>query len=167
VHSPVQIVKAIWPANSLTPRSNFVCLQTTHQLHQSKDLDSERTSRLRDNKRRHRARKKEYVQDLESKLAEYREQGVLATKEVQVAAQKVIRENAKLREMLRQTGYSAEDIDNWVNQDGSGEHGLGTTMLNEVCLDHPHSRTSSLRLAGDGKLVDGKFPGKGNLAVSV
>jgi hypothetical protein len=85
---------------------------------------------------------------------------VQATKEVQVAAQRIIRENAKLREMLRQTGYSAKAVDNWVNQDGSGEHGLGTTRFNEVCLDHPQSRTFSLRLAGDSKLVDGKFPSK-------
>ncbi|KAF2188550.1 hypothetical protein K469DRAFT_703135 [Zopfia rhizophila CBS 207.26] len=84
--------------------------------HQEKN--SERASRVRDNKRRHRARQKEYVLDLERRLADAREQGIQATKEVQFAAQRVARENAKLRDLLRQTGYTDNAIDTWV-----GEHG--------------------------------------------
>jgi len=64
------------------------------------------------------------VQDLESKIAEYREQGVQATKEVQVAAQKVVRENARLKELLRRVGYSDGAIEKWVNYEESGEHAV-------------------------------------------
>jgi len=130
--------------------------RTTHPLHQSKDPDSERTSRFRDNKRRHRARKKEYVQDLETKLAEYREQGVQATKEVQVAAQRIIRENAKLRELLRRTGYSAEAIDNWINQDGPGEHVLGIARRNEEMAS---SSTESLQSPSGERMPSHNYTG--------
>ncbi|KAH8727069.1 hypothetical protein GQ44DRAFT_704482 [Phaeosphaeriaceae sp. PMI808] len=75
------------------------------------------TLRARDNKRRHRARQKEYVLDLERRVAVTREQGVQATKEVQLAAQRVTRENVKLRDLLRRTGYADSVIDAWVRED--------------------------------------------------
>jgi hypothetical protein len=76
--------------------------------------NAEHTLRVRDNKRRHRARQKEYVLDLERRVAATREHGVQATKEVQLAAQRVTRENVKLRELLRRSGYSNCAIDAWV-----------------------------------------------------
>ncbi|KAF2477484.1 uncharacterized protein BDR25DRAFT_338335 [Lindgomyces ingoldianus] len=78
------------------------------------DLKPDRASRMRENKRRHRARKREYLSDLEQKLAQVREQGVQATKEVQLAAQKVSRENARLRELLRQVGVADHIVDDWA-----------------------------------------------------
>jgi hypothetical protein len=56
--------------------------------------------------------------DLERRVAATREQGVQVTKEVQLAAQRVTRENAKLRDLLRKTGYTDDVIDVWVKQDG-------------------------------------------------
>lgn len=82
------------------------------------ETNAERTSRMSDNKRRHRTRQKEYVADLERRVAETREQGVQVTKEVQFAAQRVARENAKLRDLLRRTGYTEDVIDAWVRADG-------------------------------------------------
>ncbi|EEU33635.1 uncharacterized protein NECHADRAFT_19942, partial [Fusarium vanettenii 77-13-4] len=64
-----------------------------------------------ENKRRYRARRKEYVSDLERRLAEAREQGVKATTEVQSAARKVVEENGQLRDLLRLAGFADEDID--------------------------------------------------------
>jgi hypothetical protein len=90
-----------------------------------RETEAERASRVRDNKRRHRARQKEYVVDLERKVAESREQGIQATKEVQLAAQRVARENAKLRELLSSIGYTNAAIDAWVRGDEAvqdGEH---------------------------------------------
>jgi hypothetical protein len=83
----------------------------------SQDKNTDHTSRARDNKRRHRARQKEYVLDLERRLAVTREQGVQATKEVQLAAQRVTRENVKLRDLLRRTGYTNSAIDAWIRDD--------------------------------------------------
>ncbi|KAH8657276.1 hypothetical protein BGZ61DRAFT_371602, partial [Ilyonectria robusta] len=82
-----------------------------------------RTLRLTENKRRYRARRKEYVADLERMLKEARERGVQATKEVQLAAQQVVQENARLRELLGLAGFSHEDVDAWVKQGGSGSRG--------------------------------------------
>ncbi|KAF1994083.1 hypothetical protein P154DRAFT_502440 [Amniculicola lignicola CBS 123094] len=81
------------------------------------ETKNERASRVRDNKRRHRARQKEYIADLERRGEETRERGVQVTKEVQLAAQKVLRENGKLRDLLRRTGYTDHAIDVWVRED--------------------------------------------------
>lgn len=80
--------------------------------------NTDHASRARDNKRRHRARQKEYVLDLEQKVAEARERGVHATKEVQVAAQRVARENANLKDLLRRIGYTDDAIGAWLREDG-------------------------------------------------
>ncbi|KAK5663844.1 hypothetical protein OQA88_47 [Cercophora sp. LCS_1] len=72
-----------------------------------------KTLRLTENKRRYRARRKEYISDLEARLVEAREQGVQATKEVQLAARQVVAENERLRELLRLSGFSDTDIDAW------------------------------------------------------
>lgn len=58
--------------------------------------------------------------ELESKLAEAREAGIQATKEVQLAARQVVHENGRLRELLRLVGFADEDIDVWA---GCGENG--------------------------------------------
>ncbi|KXJ96204.1 hypothetical protein Micbo1qcDRAFT_158423 [Microdochium bolleyi] len=83
-----------------------------------------RTSRLSENKRRHRARRKEYVADLERRLAESRQHGVQATREVQLAAQLVDRENASLRQLLNLAGFRHEEISAWLRLvSSSGEPG--------------------------------------------
>jgi hypothetical protein len=56
------------------------------------------------------------VLDLERRLAQAREHGIQATKEVQVAAQRVATENAKLRGLLWEIGYSDGMIDAWINE---------------------------------------------------
>ncbi len=88
----------------------------------------ERATRIRNNKRRQRARQQEYVRNLEHQLAELREKGVQATKEVQLAAQRVARENVRLRELLRQSGFDDERIDTFLQgkQPGCGTTNSGT-----------------------------------------
>lgn len=81
------------------------------------ETSAECSSRIRDNKRRHRARQKEYVLELQRTVAETRERGVQVTKEVQIAAQGVARENAKLRDLLRWAGYTDDVVDAWVKGD--------------------------------------------------
>ncbi|OCK90507.1 uncharacterized protein K441DRAFT_666216 [Cenococcum geophilum 1.58] len=96
------------------------------------EMNSERAARVRDNKRRHRARHKEYVFDLERRVAETREHGVQATKEVQLAAQRVARENAKLRDLLRRIGYADNAIDAWVKEDGCLNDGERHQLMLEL-----------------------------------
>lgn len=57
-------------------------------------------TRVRDNQRRSRARQKEYIRDLESKLQTYERQGVQASLEIQAAARSVLDENRRLRALL-------------------------------------------------------------------
>ncbi len=55
-------------------------------------------ARVRDNQRRSRARRKEYLQELESKLRKCEALGVQASVDIQLAARGVSEENARLRE---------------------------------------------------------------------
>ncbi|RYP59367.1 hypothetical protein DL771_010906 [Monosporascus sp. 5C6A] len=87
--------------------------------------DAAKTSRLTENKRRYRARRKEYVSDLERRLAEAREQRLKATTEVQLAARKVAVENGRLRELLRLAGFGDEDIDAWTRRENCGDNENG------------------------------------------
>lgn len=70
------------------------------------------------------------MSDLETKLAEAREQGVQATKEVQRAAQHVILKNGRLRDLLRLAGFSDADIDSWL---GAGYGGSGGGANESSC----------------------------------
>ncbi len=82
--------------------------------------DAARTARLTENKRRYRARQKEYVADLERRLAEARAQGIRATTQVQLAARKVAAENGRLRELLRLAGFDDDEMDLWAQREGCG-----------------------------------------------
>lgn len=55
-------------------------------------------ARIRENQRRSRARRKEYLQYLEQKLRKCEQAGVKASVDIQLAARKVVEENQKLRE---------------------------------------------------------------------
>ncbi|KAL8953638.1 MAG: hypothetical protein Q9183_007321, partial [Haloplaca sp. 2 TL-2023] len=62
------------------------------------------TIRIRDNQRRSRARRKEYILELETKVRGYEHQGVEVAAEIQAAARRVVEMNRHLREeveMLR------------------------------------------------------------------
>jgi hypothetical protein len=88
--------------------------------------DAARTSRLTENKRRYRARRKEYVADLERRLEEVRVQGINATAQVQLAARRVVEENKRLRDLLQLAGFTANDIDLWAKNE-HGENKAGGT----------------------------------------
>jgi len=77
---------------------------------------STRTTRVRDNKRNYRTRQKEYVAELEKTVREFRTQGVEATKEVQLSAQKVLQENARLRQLLRQHGIDCNKVETAISK---------------------------------------------------
>ncbi|KAH7318249.1 hypothetical protein B0I35DRAFT_478773 [Stachybotrys elegans] len=68
------------------------------------------STRIRDNQRRSRARRKEYLEDLQRKIHEYERRGVEATREMQQAARSVALENQKLRVLLGRYGVSEDDI---------------------------------------------------------
>ncbi|KAM4063265.1 hypothetical protein HRG_013835 [Hirsutella rhossiliensis] len=67
-------------------------------------------ARIRDNQRRSRARRREYVEDLKRRLRVYETQGIEASTEVQMAARRVAEENKQLQELLNRHGISDDHI---------------------------------------------------------
>ncbi|KAK9452448.1 hypothetical protein V1511DRAFT_200842 [Dipodascopsis uninucleata] len=72
------------------------------------------STRIRDNQRRSRARRKEYVTDLEERLRRYESLGVEATYEVQAAGRKVAADNALLRSLLRHHGVAETEVQEYL-----------------------------------------------------
>jgi len=71
-------------------------------------------ARIRDNQRRSRARRKEYLQELESRLRQCELQGIEASSEIQMAARRVADENKKLRGLLAQHGVADDTIEGYL-----------------------------------------------------
>jgi hypothetical protein len=71
-------------------------------------------ARIRDNQRRSRARRKEYLQELEARLRQCELQGIEASSEIQMAARRVADENKKLRALLAQQGIGEENIEAYL-----------------------------------------------------
>ncbi|ODA76255.1 hypothetical protein RJ55_08100 [Drechmeria coniospora] len=71
-------------------------------------------ARIRDNQRRSRARKKEYLQDLERRVRLWELYGTEASAEIQMAARKVAEENKQLRCLLNRYGVGDEYIHHYL-----------------------------------------------------
>ncbi|EXV04958.1 hypothetical protein E5D57_011732 [Metarhizium anisopliae] len=71
-------------------------------------------ARIRDNQRRSRARRREYLQELEQRLRVCELQGIEASAEVQMAARRVADENTQLRELLNRYGVTNEYITHYL-----------------------------------------------------
>ncbi|KAF9035046.1 hypothetical protein BDZ89DRAFT_1130509 [Hymenopellis radicata] len=67
-------------------------------------------TRIRDNQRRSRQRKKEYVASLEARIAEYEKNGVQANVTLQQKARSVLEENKVLRKLLERAGVPDSEI---------------------------------------------------------
>ncbi|KXT13865.1 hypothetical protein AC579_6903 [Pseudocercospora musae] len=72
-------------------------------------------ARIRDNQRRSRARRKEYLQELETKWRRCEQVGIEASAEIQAAARKVVDENKRLRALLVRHGISPDPEINHVS----------------------------------------------------
>lgn len=77
-------------------------------------------SRLRENQRRSRARKKEYLLSLEARFQACQRTGIEANIDIQIAAKKVVRENLILRGMLKMRGVSDGEIEKTLKDGGEG-----------------------------------------------
>ncbi|KAM7206838.1 hypothetical protein V8F20_002544 [Naviculisporaceae sp. PSN 640] len=71
-------------------------------------------ARIRENQRRSRARRREYVQELEQRLRLVEIQGIEASAEIQVVARKVAEENKKLRVLLNKNGITNDAIESFL-----------------------------------------------------
>lgn len=77
----------------------------------SEPQDPNSLNRIRNNQRKSRARKKEYLQELESKLRKYESMGVEASLEIQASARLVAEENRRLRALLQSLGVVSQETE--------------------------------------------------------
>lgn len=83
-------------------------------------------SRIRDNQRRSRARRKAHLEEIEQRLRICQTKGVEASAEIQRAARKVAEENRALRLLLNRHGVGDEEIRLFLRGiGGKGEDGEG------------------------------------------
>jgi len=82
-------------------------------------------ARIRDNQRRSRARRKEYLQELEARLRQCELQGIEASSEIQMAARRVADENKKLRGLLAQHGVSEDNVENYLQTSPTSDTMMG------------------------------------------
>ncbi|MCJ1441462.1 MAG: hypothetical protein MMC23_001951 [Stictis urceolatum] len=71
-------------------------------------------ARNRDNQRRSRARRQDYIKELEQRICEHELAGIRATTKVQAAAQKVVNQNSSLRALLESLGVTVEQVDQFL-----------------------------------------------------
>ncbi|THW30796.1 hypothetical protein D6D25_05835 [Aureobasidium pullulans] len=105
-------------------------------------------ARIRDNQRRSRARRKEYLQELETKYRSCEAVGAEASAEIQAAARKVLDENKRLRRLLRQQGFSDADIDG-PDHDEYASSPSAVEMLDVMLVTRKPCRPSSVGGCGD------------------
>ena len=90
------------------------------------------------NQRLSRARRKDYIASLKEKVQQYEKEGVQVTKEVQMAAQRVVAENEKLRALLRESGFEEGKIGELlrVSQEGTdvGRRYIPSRMKQKVAI---------------------------------
>lgn len=77
-------------------------------------------NRIRDNQRRSRARRKEYLQAAKQRLQDFERAGVTASAEIQAAARKVVEENVLLRSLLRRHGVTDVEISEHLRNNSEG-----------------------------------------------
>ncbi|XP_044718744.1 uncharacterized protein HRG_01586 [Hirsutella rhossiliensis] len=99
-------------------------------------------ARIRDNQRRSRARRREYVQDLKRRLREYETQGIEASTEVQMAARRVAEENKQLQELLNRHGISDDQITRFLQ---SGTLPLDSNQGQPFHAEDPSAAVQSLQ----------------------
>ena len=97
--------------------------------------EKQNLARIRDNQRRSRARRKEYLQELEARLRQCELQGIEASAEIQVAARRVADENRKLRGLLAQHGIPDDHVEAYIQSSPtadsviSGQYGNTSTAV--------------------------------------
>jgi hypothetical protein len=103
-------------------------------------------SRNREIQRRSRARRKDYIADLERRVWEYQREGIKATAEVQAAARKVAEENYLLHSLLAKHGISTEEIKEHLQGNRPASLGLDSNaaeMVTRVGQPQNHNNSQS------------------------
>ena len=84
--------------------------------HHSSLATSTNPVRVRENQRRSRARRKEYLKELEARLRSYESLGVQASMDIQLSARAVLAENTRLREENAQLRNENEKLNQTLEE---------------------------------------------------
>ncbi|CAL5867395.1 uncharacterized protein PFLUO_LOCUS1614 [Penicillium psychrofluorescens] len=77
----------------------------------------DRRARIRDNQRKSRARKQEYIQELEHQVAQCKQQAQQSDIDHRITVQKLQAENRRLKDRLTSLGFSPASIEQCLQQD--------------------------------------------------
>lgn len=107
-------------------------------------------TRVRNNQRRCRARRRDYIQELESRLHSCESTGIEPdTKTYQKTVDKLVHENRRLRELLDQVGVSEDSVKSHL-----GEHDLVRASSGlSTATDMNKVQDAELEATLDGKAV--------------
>jgi hypothetical protein len=98
--------------------------------------------RNREIQRRSRARRKDYIEDLEKRVRQYERDGIKVTAEVQAAARKVAEENHWLHSLLAKHGISPAEIKEHLDCSRAASHTLDPKAATVTARNtQPRNRT--------------------------
>ncbi|TLD33548.1 hypothetical protein PspLS_01075 [Pyricularia sp. CBS 133598] len=124
----------------------------------------DKASRVRDSQRASRARKRELVESLRARIAEFERRGVQATLQMQQAARAVAEENMQLRNLLALHGVGQAEIDAFLQRGEVTQAGEFATTHSRAAEPQlaglPHPIAHSQNLAGDQAVVDASVVGE-------
>ncbi|KAL8849145.1 MAG: hypothetical protein Q9221_005868 [Calogaya cf. arnoldii] len=113
------------------------------------------TTRIRDNQRRSRARRKEYILELEAKVRGYEQRGVTASAEIQTAARKVDAENKALLEEVKRLKDENEKLRRGIStEDGMPQSQENSNNAHDVGQAHDKGAATPSSLSQKRKRVD-------------
>ena len=119
---------------------------------------SQDLARIRDNQRRSRARRKEYIGEIETRLQECERHGSGASYEIQVAAKKVAQENKQLRELLIRNGVNNEEIDAHLRSSSNALLCEETRQANTCVAVRALEEKLSARINCGGRVLTAQMP---------
>ncbi|KAJ8516818.1 hypothetical protein ONZ45_g5904 [Pleurotus djamor] len=115
---------------------------------------SQTAQRIRENQRRSRDRKRQYVASLEGRLKEFEQQGVQANIELQKQARLVLEENRALRSLLKeQCDLDERDIDSYLTSHRESKPRIVTAAVPPSHATNFLSRLDAFKLQGKVAIV--------------
>ena len=108
-------------------------------------------TRIRENQRRSRERRKQLIDELQQRLHQYETKEIEATIEVQLAARRVVWENSRLRSLLASKGVSDQEITQFMQSEDDGKPAGITKKFNISTPDmilHAQNKTGKPNTLG-------------------
>ncbi|PVH72065.1 hypothetical protein DL98DRAFT_660239 [Cadophora sp. DSE1049] len=131
-------------------------------------MEKANLARVRDNQRRSRVRRREYLQELESRLRQCELQGIALSSEIQSAARRVAEENKKLLALLAQHGVRDKSIEAYLQTPSTadtliggqyGSHSKAVQVLEQLLSTRKGCCTDGTEPSGGGQSCDRESPG--------